>query len=365
MIAGSRHVRLTGLLASQRGCRRIWITVLSLLPVAMSAPPAMASSATWTRPTSGGFWSTPGNWAPSNPSGIDAIADFSTLDITADNTVHFNFSGITIGNMIFGDTTPTNNWIFEDQGNGGSGAVFLVLAVSSGSPTITVNNQTATIIVQLRGSQGFTKAGSGTLVLSAVSEPVGGTLLVSQGTLVQNAALTCDVANYATFISNNASIDGRIINFGVATFNMNLVATNGLENDGVAVVAPGVNITLNGAGLNNMGTIAMTGGTLAVGQGSTNSGSLTFAAGTQLALGASTFNNNGAIYLNGGLITGAGGQLSNNFGGVVAGPGTILSTFSNSGGLLSVSGGTTIISQGFDNGGFLLAAWIRLLSRIL
>ena len=88
------------------------------------------------------------------------IADFSTLNITADDTVHLD-SARTIGGLKFGDTTPSNNWILDNNGNA---ANVLTLAVSSGSPTITVNNDTATMNLALAGTQGFTK-GAGELLL--------------------------------------------------------------------------------------------------------------------------------------------------------------------------------------------------------
>jgi autotransporter-associated beta strand protein len=126
----------------------------------------------WTN-GSGGSWQTGGNWAGGViPGGIDATADFSTLNLTADATVTLD-GAMTIGNLIFGDTTPSNNW-FLNTGSAGS----LTLRVSSGSPVITVNNRTATIGATLAGSQGLLKSGSGTLVLSGTSN-LGNTTLGS------------------------------------------------------------------------------------------------------------------------------------------------------------------------------------------
>src|SRR5438128_2143236 len=77
-----------------------------------------AASGTWTQTTSGGLWSDITNWnSGSGPiaDGLDSTADFSTIDITADDTVHLD-SVRTIGNLIFGDTdtsTPAN-WILDD-----------------------------------------------------------------------------------------------------------------------------------------------------------------------------------------------------------------------------------------------------------
>ena len=55
------------------------------------------------------------------PSGAGYTADFSTLNITADATVTLD-GAQTIGNLLFGDTTPSNNWIL----NAGAGRLFFI-----------------------------------------------------------------------------------------------------------------------------------------------------------------------------------------------------------------------------------------------
>ncbi len=120
------------------------------------------TNGTWSRTASGGFWNDTANWlSGSIATGSDGTADFSTLDISATNTVHLN-SARMIGNLSFGDATPSNDWILD---NNGVAANALTLTVSAGSPTITVNNQKATISTAIKGSQGLTKAGAGTLLL--------------------------------------------------------------------------------------------------------------------------------------------------------------------------------------------------------
>ena len=80
--------------------------------------------------------------------------------------------------MVFGDTAASHNWTLSP----GTGGV-LTLQVSQGSPTITVTNQTATLSIVLSGTQGFTKSGTGTLVLTGGNTYTGSTG-VSQGKLV-------------------------------------------------------------------------------------------------------------------------------------------------------------------------------------
>src|SRR5262249_25620789 len=131
--------------------------------------------------SSGGSWALPGNW-DSLPNAPDAIADFSTLDITSDAIVTLD-GNFTVGNLLFGDASASNNWII----NAGSPAGTLTLAVTTGSPTINVVNQNATINAVLAGNQGLTKSGNGTLVLGTNNTYTGGTTLNS-GTLAINSA---------------------------------------------------------------------------------------------------------------------------------------------------------------------------------
>ena len=69
------------------------ILIAGLLLLA-SAASLQAQSGTWTNTASGGLWSATGNWL----NGIVAdgpgnTADFSTIDITGNNTVHLDANG--------------------------------------------------------------------------------------------------------------------------------------------------------------------------------------------------------------------------------------------------------------------------------
>ena len=136
---------------------------------------------TWTDATSGGLWSSNANWSGGMiADGTDAVADFSMLNITSDNTVHLD-STRTVGSLLFGDQTPSNNWTLD---NNGSTTNILTLAVSNGTPTITVVDQTAMISAVLTGSSGLTKTGPGTLALNAsVANTLSGTSTVAGGIL--------------------------------------------------------------------------------------------------------------------------------------------------------------------------------------
>ena len=121
---------------------------------------AMAVPTSWAN-SLGGSWASGSNWSGCTyRSGVGAIADFSTLDLTGNATVTLD-DAVTVGHLVFGDITPSHHWLLA-SGSGGS----LTLRVSSGAPTITVKNQTTTCGGTIISYRGLTKDGSGTLILS-------------------------------------------------------------------------------------------------------------------------------------------------------------------------------------------------------
>ena len=141
--------------------------------------PATGSSI-WINP-SGGAWPAAGNWLDGRiANGSGFTADFSTLNLTTSPTVMLD-GARPIGTLLFGDTTPSHNWTV---GAGSAGP--LTLGVTSGTPVITVNNQTTTLNVPLAGTQGFQKTGGGTLVLGGADSNVytGDTTLASNSQLI-------------------------------------------------------------------------------------------------------------------------------------------------------------------------------------
>ncbi len=146
-----------------------------------SSGTAAASFSTIDTPTwiaGSGNWFSTGNWLNNVVGrGVDVTADFSTQTLGGDSTVTLDQAPI-IGNLIFGDAGSTYNYIIAD---GGAGP--LTLAVSSGSPTITVSNQTTIVLAHLTGTNGLSKAGSGSLVFSNFCTYTGNTV-VNAGTLV-------------------------------------------------------------------------------------------------------------------------------------------------------------------------------------
>jgi autotransporter-associated beta strand protein len=152
---------------------------------------AMALYPTPPPPTDGvwslngeGLWSANVNWTDGNVANDTGFsANFSAIDITADRTVHLDSARI-IGNLVFGDANNSSaaGWTLDNNGN-----VANVLTLAGTTPTITVNpmgaGKTTTIFAQLAGTNGLTKAGDGTLVLSG-GNTYTGTTHVNAGTLI-------------------------------------------------------------------------------------------------------------------------------------------------------------------------------------
>ncbi len=114
--------------------------------------------------------------------GISGVADFSTLNITADDTVHLD-SARTIGQLKFGNTgLSSNNWILDNNGNS---ANTLTMQVSFGNPQIAVNGTAATLDLGILGNSGTSvvTSGTGVLVLGGTTDNVGLGLTVTSGSV--------------------------------------------------------------------------------------------------------------------------------------------------------------------------------------
>ncbi len=278
---------------------------------------ASLPAGTWTNDASG-LWSTAANWAGGNiASGTSSNAYFNAIDITADRTVTLD-SSRNLGNLFFGDASGAQNWFLN-----ASGGSVLTLAVASGSPTITVNNNSATVNVPLTGTAGLTKSGGGILNLNGANTFTGalnlgaGTLIVSNvtgagagaaltvGTTAATSAVLklgsgANMTNANLYLGGNATAAGAIFQSGGT---MNQTAGANIADFRLGAVA-------NGYGYYNF-----SGGTLnvnEVGIGSDQTGSV------------GVLDMSGGNYVSGGYIT------------IARGIGTL--------GALNVSGGTMNLS---------------------
>jgi autotransporter-associated beta strand protein len=154
----------------------------------------------WTSLT-GQNWNTDANWSNNFvASGANETADFGTLNIPADKTVTLD-GPRTIGGLKFGDMVGAQDWTLNSSGAGS------VLTLEGDGPTITVNQDTATISAPIAGKEGFNKLGNGTLVLGGANTGYTGDTTVSQGILnLQNSSAlgSNSVVNQAAGARNSA-----------------------------------------------------------------------------------------------------------------------------------------------------------------
>lgn len=183
MRAGTgRSVRTSG--QKKRVSAAVVLSAAAMAGLAHSAHAQI--TATWTNPA-GGSWGTSTNWRNGViPANDGDSADFSTLNLTSDATVTLD-GNRTAGILLFGDTTPSNNWVV----NAGTGNGMLMLVDTSASPTITVNTgTTATInapitVTTMSGGgmpQELVLGGNGTLVINSTLITDGGAAHVTAGT---------------------------------------------------------------------------------------------------------------------------------------------------------------------------------------
>ncbi|XHR30550.1 MAG: beta strand repeat-containing protein [Chthoniobacteraceae bacterium] len=157
---------------------RLLPSAMAIAAVALLSPQARAASYTWNI-ASGGLWSGTGNWNGGvAASGTDATADFNSVNITSDTTVHLD-SSVTLQSLIFGDTTTSSaaGWTLDNNGVAGN------ILTLSGSSIITVNTlgtgKYATISASISGTSGLIKSGSGTLFLTGTNTYTGMTQVTS------------------------------------------------------------------------------------------------------------------------------------------------------------------------------------------
>lgn len=162
---------------------------------------------TWTNLISGS-WAATTNWQGGTvASGTGNTADFSELTLTGPKAVTLD-GARTIGNLIFGDQGNAYGWALT-TGSGGP----LTLAVSSGTPTITVNNLGATNAEVLTGTAGMTKNGTGTLVLSGANTYTG-TTTVNAGNLLlgYNSGGSGTLYSPTVTVNNGANVIETVAN---------------------------------------------------------------------------------------------------------------------------------------------------------
>jgi autotransporter-associated beta strand protein len=207
-----------------------WRVCFALLPLQS----VVAQSGVWNNP-GGGSWSSQSNWSGSQVAGgIQADADFSSIDLASDATVTLN-GARTVGNLLFGDSGPSHDWSLRKGTSGG-----LTLDVTSGNPVISVINRTVTIGVDLFGSDGLTKEGTGTLHLTGVNTYSGPTR-INAGVLRLSAppAFPSDFKVMPLGDSITLGYNGGNAGYRGTLYGMMLTAAPGFRFVGASQVRPG------------------------------------------------------------------------------------------------------------------------------
>ena len=143
----------------------------------------LTSSGTWIADASAN-WGETNRWSGNTvASGAGQAASFSTINITANRTVTLDTSR-SLGTLRFSDSSGAQSWTITNS----SGGTLTMNSGSAASPSIIVTN-TATITAPLAGTNGYTKSGPGTLILSG-NNSLSGTVSIDTGSNSLNDGIT-------------------------------------------------------------------------------------------------------------------------------------------------------------------------------
>ena len=277
------------------------LTATATLNVIDIGGPPLANG-TWTNP-SGGSWATNGNWSGNaTAAGAGNTANFNTLNITANITVTLD-AARSIGTLIFGDTNTSSaaTWFLTNGTNGS-------LMLAGSTPTITVNplgaGSFANIAARLSGFSGFTKNGTGNLILNNATNTLTGPVIINAGNIQLNSASLTTATSVAinagalVVATPAANAVGGIITFGGGNLQFNLQPGSDYSaqfstaaNQPYRISVSGTNeITLGSNLASSNGTLTKLGtGTLILGAANSYNG------GTTLSVGTLRFGNAAAL----------------------------------------------------------------------
>lgn len=320
---------------------------ISALYTTVPPPSSPYTSGIWTNDADGD-WSDTNNWnngvVANGGTGVNYSGDFSTVNISADRTVTLD-SVRGIGTLRFGDPGGTQNWTLAGTST---------LTLSAPAPFITVNQNTATISTPLAGTNGFTKTGAGTLVLTGANS-FSGTIDVDSGSTSSNDGVLMAAGPGA--LGNAAAIQFR--NSGSGTSALQLDGTSGglslpqpISLSGRSSTAPAIESV---AGTNTLaGAIGVSGSGNYVVQADAGALNVNGTIGSSDAAShVITFQGNGNANLNGTVANGAGtlSLTKSGTGTLAIGPGSTYSgpTTINQGTLALQPSPAPLLHLTFDN----------------
>ena len=275
------------------------------------------------------------NTANLSVNGVPALLNWTggTLNLTQSVTWDSGASSTSTSTAFGASKALGNNQTLMVTGNetlGGSGAFSLTLNPGS------THYVTGALTINPAGT---ISQNTGSMLSAATISQAGGTI---NGTL----------QNQGNFIYQSGQFNGRLLNQGTVSFGPTFTAGNGVENDTTMTVVAGQTLTVNGAGLDNLGTFTLVGGTLSgIGPVLNNFGGTLQGHGTI----NSTFTNNGVVNVDG-VLRFNGVSCTNN--GIVRGRGTVIGAFANSaGGTLDLAAADLMaISNTWTNSGLTMLA---------
>ncbi len=184
-------------------------TAFAVLTVSIPGAPR---DGTWIA-NADGAWSEPARWSGGIiANGPSFLADFSTINITANRTVTVD-SPRSIGSLRFGDTSNAQTWNIVAANDGR----VTLNSGSSAMPTIHVATPTV-LSVPLGGTNGFAKTGTSTLTLAGSNALSGAINIDTSSTTTAEGAV---VAAHPHALANASIIRIRNNNDGSSTLRLN------------------------------------------------------------------------------------------------------------------------------------------------
>lgn len=347
--------------------------------------------------------------------GGTSVAQDLTLGIYRDGTFALSGGTLTMGSVVVSDRVRSD--FYQSGGSHTSNSLVLGHQLGSeGSYQMTGGTlSTVSVNVGNLGVGSFQHSGGTHLVDDNMRIGSSGRYELSGGGVLQMAG-NGSIDNHGVFaqtggrfvgvLDNHGSFvygavggaapefAGRLLNSGTVTLNVNGSFADGMQNDGsFEALVTGRSLALDGAGLENNGSIVMAGGVLqgsgvlvnhgtlsghgriggsgaflnygVVSQGSAplvlantgghvNYGAWMISAPSDLQLAGSSIvlNNYGVVTLQGGKVSGS-GAFNNAAGGVVSGSGSIGARFTNGGTLALANGDRVSVGGVFGNTGLI------------
>ena len=186
---------------------------------------------------------------------------------------------------------------------------------------------------------------SGTLTVSptgSLTENTGSTLYAAD--IIQaGGPINGSLQNQGTFTYQSGAFNGRLINQGTLVFGAAFIAGNGVENDSAITINSGQTLTVNGAGLDNLGKFTLNGGVIS------GASALNDFSGTMTANGAinAPLTNDGVLTL-GGVLHLNGGGVNN---GTITGVGDLFGSLTDNGIINVTTAGALAINTAWINQG--------------